>query len=171
MESITKRVASPPVPEVTLESKVAFLRQPASFQEPTYPVEAIDTHMSWVFLTDCHAYKLKKPVSYDFLDFSTIEARHYYCQEEILLKSMPRCRGLPGDCRTRAELSGPLAAGRLGSSRRLAHKDAAAANASNARLCHQESNSEPRGRLQGRGAACRLLPDLRTHRHRSSCIP
>lgn len=85
MESITKRVASPPVPEVTLESKVAFLRQPASFQEPAYRVEAIETHMSWVFLTDRHAYKLKKPVRYDFLDFGTIDARRYYCQEEIRL--------------------------------------------------------------------------------------
>jgi aminoglycoside phosphotransferase family enzyme len=85
MESITKTVASPSVSGVTLESKVAFLRQPASFQERTYRVEAIETHMSWVFLTDRHAYKLKKPVCYDFLDFSTIDARHYYCQEEVRL--------------------------------------------------------------------------------------
>jgi aminoglycoside phosphotransferase family enzyme len=74
MESITHLIASPTVPEVMLESKVAFLRQPTSFQEPTYRVESIETHMSWVFLTDRHAYKLKKPVSYDFLDFSTIDA-------------------------------------------------------------------------------------------------
>ena len=59
-------VASPVVPEVALESKVAFLRQPTSFKEPTYRVEAIETHMSWVFLTDDHAYKLKKPVCYPF---------------------------------------------------------------------------------------------------------
>jgi aminoglycoside phosphotransferase family enzyme len=74
-----------PRSEVTLESKVAFLRQPSSFPEPTYRVEAIETHMSWVFLTDGYAYKLKKPVRYDFLDFSTVEARRYYCDEELRL--------------------------------------------------------------------------------------
>jgi aminoglycoside phosphotransferase family enzyme len=41
--------------------------------------------MSWLFLTDAHAYKLKKPVRYAFLDFSTIEARRLNCQREIAL--------------------------------------------------------------------------------------
>ena len=41
--------------------------------------------MSWVFLTDLHAYKLKKPVRYEFLDFSTIEARQHDCAEEVRL--------------------------------------------------------------------------------------
>ncbi|MGZ3158104.1 MAG: hypothetical protein ACXU7H_03385 [Burkholderiaceae bacterium] len=72
-------------PELTLESKVAFLRQPTSYPEPTYRVEAIETHMSWVFLTDGYAYKLKKPVRHDLLDFSTIEARRFYCEEEVRL--------------------------------------------------------------------------------------
>lgn len=71
--------------EIALESKVAFLRQPSSYPEPTYRVEAIETHMSWVFLTNGHAYKLKKPVCHDFLDFSTIEARRFYCEEEVRL--------------------------------------------------------------------------------------
>lgn len=78
-------VALPAVSEVTLESKVAFLRQPTSFPDPTYRVEAIETHMSWVFLTDAYAYKLKKPVRQCFLDFSTLEARHFYCDEELRL--------------------------------------------------------------------------------------
>lgn len=70
---------------VSLESKLAFLRQPNSYAEPVYRVEAIETHMSWVFLTDRHAYKLKKPVRYELLDFSTIEARRFYCEEEVRL--------------------------------------------------------------------------------------
>jgi uncharacterized protein len=74
-----------PAAALTLESKVAFLRQPASFPEQAYRVEAIETHMSWVFLTDGYAYKLKKPVRYDFLDFSTLDARRYYCEEELRL--------------------------------------------------------------------------------------
>jgi aminoglycoside phosphotransferase family enzyme len=41
--------------------------------------------MSWVFLTERHAYKLKKPVRYDFLDFSTLKARRLDCNEEIRL--------------------------------------------------------------------------------------
>jgi aminoglycoside phosphotransferase family enzyme len=41
--------------------------------------------MSWVFLTDTRAWKLKKPVRYDFLDFSTLEARRIDCEEELRL--------------------------------------------------------------------------------------
>jgi aminoglycoside phosphotransferase family enzyme len=41
--------------------------------------------MSWVFLTDRHAYKLKKPVRHAFLDFSTLEARKAHCEEELRL--------------------------------------------------------------------------------------
>src|SRR5512145_1347119 len=40
---------------------------------------------SWVFLTDTKAWKLKKPVRYDFLDFSTLEARRRDCEEELRL--------------------------------------------------------------------------------------
>ncbi len=70
---------------VKLADKVAFLRRPDSYPERPKPVEAVETHMSWVFLTDHHAYKLKKPVRYDFLDFSSIEARRLDCQEELRL--------------------------------------------------------------------------------------
>lgn len=75
----------PSIVEIPLESKLAFLRQPSSFPEPTYRVEVIETHMSWVFLTHRCAYKLKKPVCYDMLDFRAIEARHFYCKEEVRL--------------------------------------------------------------------------------------
>jgi aminoglycoside phosphotransferase family enzyme len=39
--------------------------------------------MSWVFLTDKHAWKLKKPVRNDYLDFSTPEARRLHCSREV----------------------------------------------------------------------------------------
>lgn len=68
-----------------LDAKVAFLRSPASYAEGTHDVRAIETHMSWVFLTDDFAYKLKKPVRYAYLDFSSIEARGHYCHEEVRL--------------------------------------------------------------------------------------
>ncbi|MDD5383821.1 MAG: AAA family ATPase [Gallionella sp.] len=44
-----------------------------------------ETHISWVLLTGCDAYKIKKAVDLGFLDFSTLEARHFYCTEELRL--------------------------------------------------------------------------------------
>jgi aminoglycoside phosphotransferase family enzyme len=76
------RPRTEPATELDLAAKVALLRRPATYPEPTTTIEAIETHMSWVFLTDRHAYKLKKPVRYDFLDFSTLAARERYCTEE-----------------------------------------------------------------------------------------
>lgn len=52
---------------------------------PASSVELVQTHVSWIFLTDSHAFKLKKPVNFGFLDFSTLELRHFYCNEELRL--------------------------------------------------------------------------------------
>lgn len=65
-----------------LEEKVGFLSDPRTYGD-TENVEVIETHMSFVFLTDRFVYKLKKPVSFGYLDFSTREARHKYCLEEV----------------------------------------------------------------------------------------
>ena len=70
---------------VSLQTKLDFLGKAGSYPEGAGHVEAVETHMSWVFLTDRHAYKLKKPVHYDFLDFSTLEARRFDCEEEVRL--------------------------------------------------------------------------------------
>lgn len=48
-------------------------------------VELIETHISWVFLTRRYAYKLKKPVRFDFVDFSQPHQREHACQEEVRL--------------------------------------------------------------------------------------
>lgn len=48
-------------------------------------VELIETHISWIFLTRDFAWKIKKPVSFDFLDFSTLEQRKLACLEELRL--------------------------------------------------------------------------------------
>ena len=71
--------------DIPLETKVAFLKRAASFPERPARVEAIETHMSWVFLTERHAYKLKKPVRTDFLDFGSIVARGRHCEAEVAL--------------------------------------------------------------------------------------
>jgi len=70
---------------VELRAKVAFLSRAESYPEGTSAVEVVETHMSFVFLTDRHAYKLKKPVRYAFLDFSTLAARRADCLEELRL--------------------------------------------------------------------------------------
>ena len=49
------------------------------------PVESLETHISWVLLAGKHAYKLKKPVNFGFLDFSTLERRKTFCEEELRL--------------------------------------------------------------------------------------
>lgn len=48
-------------------------------------VPLIETHISWVLLTDRLAYKLKKPVHLPFVDFSTLAARKHFCEEELRL--------------------------------------------------------------------------------------
>ncbi|MFO0870633.1 MAG: AAA family ATPase [Pirellulales bacterium] len=63
--------------------RLAFLRRPDVYPDQPLQVEAIETHISWVFLTRRYAYKLKKPVSFGFIDFSTVERRQAACQNEI----------------------------------------------------------------------------------------
>lgn len=45
----------------------------------------VETHISWVALAGDYAYKIKKPVNFGFLDFSSLEKRHFYCEEELRL--------------------------------------------------------------------------------------
>lgn len=68
-----------------MKEKVAFLSRADSYTPLPHQVDIIETHMSWVFLTDQYAYKLKKPVRYDYLDFSTLAARQYNCEAEVRL--------------------------------------------------------------------------------------
>lgn len=79
------------IAEPSLAARVAFLRQTAAYAgqteagDATVRVEAVETHMSWVFLTARHAWKLKKPVRYDEMDFRTLPARRFFCEEEVRL--------------------------------------------------------------------------------------
>lgn len=59
--------------------------QPDFYAYPVERCELIETHISWVILTGQYAYKIKKPVDFGFLDFSTLEKRHFCCQEELRL--------------------------------------------------------------------------------------
>ncbi|OIO68636.1 MAG: hypothetical protein COW19_02670 [Zetaproteobacteria bacterium CG12_big_fil_rev_8_21_14_0_65_55_1124] len=55
------------------------------YQHPVEEVRLLQTHASWVLLTGSFAYKVKKPVNFGFLDFSTLDKRHHFCEEELHL--------------------------------------------------------------------------------------
>ena len=59
------------------------LMNKGAYPEPTDKVELVQTHISFVFLTDNYVYKIKKPVNFGFLDFSTLEKRKHYCEREV----------------------------------------------------------------------------------------
>lgn len=71
----------------TAQQRVRMLQQqPQAFPhpvDPMVPVECIETHISWVLLAGDFAYKFKKPLQLDFLDFSTRALRHAACEEEL----------------------------------------------------------------------------------------
>jgi aminoglycoside phosphotransferase family enzyme/predicted kinase len=66
---------------------VCFLSRPDAYPRPTATVTVLETHISWVFLTDQYVYKLKKPVRFAFLDYSTADLRQAACAEEVRLNS------------------------------------------------------------------------------------
>jgi aminoglycoside phosphotransferase family enzyme len=73
--------------EPTLSEKVDFLGTPRVHGPRIRNIDITETHMAWVFLAGRTVYKLKKPVRYSFLDFSTLAAREFYCREEVRLNS------------------------------------------------------------------------------------
>ena len=65
-----------------------FLRallQPDCYPHPVDRIEHLQTHISDVLLTGAYAYKLKKPLALGFLDFSTLDRRRHFCEEELRL--------------------------------------------------------------------------------------
>ena len=71
--------------QTSLDRLVAALRDPVRYAHPVDRVEVLETHASYVLLAGAYAYKIKKPVKLGFLDFSTLEARRLYCEEELRL--------------------------------------------------------------------------------------
>ena len=64
---------------------ITALRNAACYGHPVESISVLETHISWVVLTGKHAYKIKKPVNLGFLDFTTLDARRHYCEEELRL--------------------------------------------------------------------------------------
>lgn len=74
------------LPLVEAPALVAGLRRPDAYPHAVRePVGVAETHISWVLLTGEFAYKIKKPVALSFLDYSTLEGRRLFCEEELRL--------------------------------------------------------------------------------------
>jgi len=67
------------------EALDAALRDPAIYPHPVVKIEVEETHISKVFLTGLFVYKVKKPVDFGFLDFSTLAKRRHWCEQEVQL--------------------------------------------------------------------------------------
>lgn len=61
------------------------LLDPACFDHEVSELNLIETHIAWLITTGTYVYKIKKPVNFGFLDFSTLEQRRFYCEEELRL--------------------------------------------------------------------------------------
>ena len=57
--------------------------EPAAYPHRVEQIRLVETHISWVLLTGRFAYKIKKPVNLGFLDFSSLEDRRHFCEEEV----------------------------------------------------------------------------------------
>ncbi|MBI3966935.1 MAG: hypothetical protein HY329_14980 [Chloroflexi bacterium] len=71
-----------PIGELSLSRA---LLDPAAYPHSVRGVRLVETHISCVFLTGDFAYKLKRPVDFGFLDYSTLARRRHFCHEELRL--------------------------------------------------------------------------------------
>jgi aminoglycoside phosphotransferase family enzyme/predicted kinase len=71
--------------EATFPALIRGLLVNAAYPHATDKIDCIETHISWVVLAGSFAYKIKKPLDLGFLDFSTLEQRRFYCEEELRL--------------------------------------------------------------------------------------
>ena len=70
--------------QTSVPALIQQMMQAGFYPHPvTEPIQLIQTHVSYVFLTGDYAYKVKKPVNFGFLDFSTLEQRQHFCLEEL----------------------------------------------------------------------------------------
>jgi uncharacterized protein len=91
---------------LSLSPLLAVLQQPAAYPHPAGEIVHLETHISHLFLAGEYAYKLKKPVDFGFLDFTTLDKRRAACAEEVRLNTrlapdtylgvVPVCQGETG---------------------------------------------------------------------------
>lgn len=64
---------------------VRELTKPKAYPHNPQTIELVQTQISFVFLAGDYVYKVKKPVNFGFLDFTTLEKRRFYCEQEVIL--------------------------------------------------------------------------------------
>lgn len=68
-------------------SEINHLSQSCTFKGHLLKGKLVETHISWVILSEEHAFKIKKPVHLSFVDFSSLEKRRYFCEREVSLNA------------------------------------------------------------------------------------
>jgi aminoglycoside phosphotransferase family enzyme/predicted kinase len=71
--------------QTSQEQLLPFLLNPRSYPHRPRRVRLVQTHGSFVFIAPPFVYKVKKPVNFGFLNFSTLEKRRHFCEREVLL--------------------------------------------------------------------------------------
>lgn len=66
---------------------IEALLDPSSYPAPPQTVSLRQTHISYIILAAKFAYKIKKPVDFGFLDFTTLDKRRFFCDEEVRLNN------------------------------------------------------------------------------------
>lgn len=67
------------------ERLIHSLSETSVYEHPVERIQVLETHISWVLLTGPYAYKIKKPVDFGFVDFTTLQRRQFFCSEELRL--------------------------------------------------------------------------------------
>lgn len=78
---MTRQAASAP----TTEALIHALRAPGAYPHDCDAVDFLQTHISLLFFAGEYVYKVKKPVDMGFLDYTTLERRRHFCEEEVRL--------------------------------------------------------------------------------------
>src|SRR5688572_22187883 len=77
-----------PMVSADSEGLLEDLGRPEAYPAPRpTTIRLVTTHVSWVFITDHDVWKLKRPVDYGFLDYTTLDRRRHFCDEEVRVNS------------------------------------------------------------------------------------
>jgi uncharacterized protein len=91
---------------MTLPALIAAMLRPEFYPHRPAAVDLVQTHISYVLLAGDHVYKIKKPVRFSFLDFSTLERRRHFCHEELRLNRRLAADAYLGVVAIRADFTG-----------------------------------------------------------------
>lgn len=91
------------------QALIEALQDPACYAHATDRLEVIETHISWVILVGPYAYKIKKALNLGFLDYTGLQRRRFFCQEELRLNA----RTAPAIYLETVAITGPAHAPRI----------------------------------------------------------